>query len=59
MIGVAMMNNYDKIESLERLVSDLYKTAMGRIDQEVQKKEEDIPVIDKVEGNIEPPRRKP
>jgi len=53
MIGVAMMNNYDKIESLERLVSDLYKTAMGQVQQDNEDKQ-DVPVIDRVDGNVEP-----
>jgi len=56
MIGVAMMNNYDKIESLERLVSDMYKTAMGQVKQDdtsIENKQE-VPVIDNVEGNVEP-----
>ncbi len=56
MIGVAMMNNYDKIESLERLVSDMYKTAMGQVrqDEPITDKSQDEPVIDNVEGNVEP-----
>lgn len=53
MIGVAMMNNYDKIESLEKLVSDLYKTAMGHVQEEYKNDLSDAPVIDKVDGNIE------
>lgn len=56
MIGVAMMNNYDKIESLEKLVSDLYKTAMGQVQQSDPNidNKQDAPVIDKVDGNVEP-----
>ena len=56
MIGVAMMNNYDKIESLERLVSDLYKTAMGQVQQsrEDLEKEPELVIIDKVDGKVEP-----
>lgn len=56
MIGVAMMNNYDKIESLEKLVSDLYKTAMGQVWQDSTdiNDEQNLPVIDNVAGNVEP-----
>ena len=56
MIGVAMMNNYDKIESLEKLVSDLYKTAMGQVQQSAPDMDDkqNAPVIDKVDGNVEP-----
>lgn len=56
MIGVAMMNNYDKIESLEKLVSDLYKTAMGQVRQDNTNinDKQNLPVIDKVAGNVEP-----
>jgi len=56
MIGVAMMNNYDKIESLERLVSDLYKTAMGQVQpsREEPGKESDELIIGKVDGKVEP-----
>lgn len=56
MIGVAMMNNYDKIESLEKLVLDLYTTAMGQVGQEDAgvNDRQDLTVIDKVDGNVEP-----
>lgn len=58
MIGVAMMNNYDKIESLEQLVSDLYRTAMGQVQQENRVEEETPgPVIDKISGNVLPEKK--
>lgn len=54
MIGVAMMNNYDKIAGLEQLVSDLYEAAMERTDgQQVVGNDSGV-VIENVTGNIWP-----
>ncbi len=55
MIGVAMMNNYDKIAGLEQLVSDLYEAAMERAGQQSgEVVNNDEAIIDNVTGNIWP-----
>ncbi len=56
MIGVAMMNNYDKIAGLEQLVSDLYEAAMERAGQQSGEvvNNDDKVIIDNVTGNIWP-----
>lgn len=56
MIGVAMMNNYDKIAGLEQLVSDLYEAAMERAGQQSGEvvNNGDKTIIDNITGNIWP-----
>jgi len=55
MIGVAMMNNYDKIAGLEQLVSDLYEAAMERTGQQGTAVNNDNPaVIENATGNVWP-----
>lgn len=55
MIGVAMMNNYDKIAGLEQLVSDLYEAAMEQNDrQQQQQLSGGNTVIENATGNVWP-----
>ncbi len=54
MIGVAMMNNYDKIAGLEQLVSDLYEAAMERTDGQQAAGNSSGVVMENSTGNIWP-----
>lgn len=51
MIGVAMMNNYDKIAGLEQLVSDLYEAAMERTDKSQAADNSGSAIIENATGN--------
>lgn len=54
MIGVAMMNNYDKIAGLEQLVSDLYEAAMERTDGQQAAGNSSGVVMENATGNVWP-----
>ncbi|MBQ9766405.1 MAG: LysM peptidoglycan-binding domain-containing protein [Lachnospiraceae bacterium] len=53
MIGIAIMNNTDKIEGLEQMVSDLYRTAAVKMSEQ-KSVAMGNPVIENVPGNILP-----